>query len=365
MLHGLEVPDPLAGAGVEADDGLREEVVAEAVSAVVVVAWRPDGEVDEPAFGVEGHRRPDVGVAYPVPGAVLPGVVSELAGLRDQVEGPDQLAGRRAERLHVARRVALVDEAVPDAVPHDHQVLEDDRRRRLRVVEAVDGPKELRGEVDLAALPEGGVGLAGDGVDRDEPPAAVQEDPPVAALVLPERDPAVNEPRAVRDLSPLGDPRVVGPQHLAGVGVERHHLVVGRAHVHHTVVDERGVLEAARPHRVVGYGKPRPAEGALAGVPLPRQLQVGDVLPVHLRERGVVHRAGIAAPGGPFDARGGGVHRLRGSFGRERGDEERDGESGHGADYRGEGGAPAGNAGFSRHALAVGQRTAQRSALLA
>ena len=42
VLHGLEVPDPLAGAGVEADDGLREEVVAEAVSAVVVVARRPD-----------------------------------------------------------------------------------------------------------------------------------------------------------------------------------------------------------------------------------------------------------------------------------------------------------------------------------
>ena len=342
VLHGLEVPDPLAGAGVEADDGLREEVVAEAVSAVVVVARRPDREVDEPPFGVEGHGRPDVRVADSVPGAVLPGVVAELAGLRDQVEGPDQLAGFGAERLHVAWRIALVDEAVPDAVPHDHQVLEDDRRGGLRVVEAVDGPEELRGEVDLAAVTEGGVGLAGDGVDRDEPPAAVQEDAPVAALGLPERDPAVDEPGAVRDLSPLGDPRVVGPKHLAGVGVQRHHLVVGGAHVHHPVVDQRGVLEAAGPHRVVGNGQPGPAERPLAGVPLPGQLQVRDVVPVDLGQRGVVHRAGIAAPGGPFDARGGGVFRLGGSFGRERGEEEQDGESGHGGDYRGEWGGSAG-----------------------
>ena len=92
VLHGLEVPDPLAGARVEADDGLREEVVAEAVSAVVVVARRADGEVDEPPFGVEGHRRPDVRVPHPVPGAVLPGVVPELAGcgirLKDQTSSP-------------------------------------------------------------------------------------------------------------------------------------------------------------------------------------------------------------------------------------------------------------------------------------
>ena len=296
-------------------------------------------------------------MADAVPGAVLPGVVAELAGLRDQVEGPDQLAGFGAERLHVPRRVALVDEAVPDPVPHDHQVLEDDRRRGLRVVEAVDGPEELRGEVDLAAVTEGGIGFAGDGVDRDEPPAAVQEDAPVAALGLPECDPAVHEPGAVRDLSPLGDPRVVGPKHLAGIGVQSHHLVVGGAHVHHPVVDQRGVLEAARPHRVVGHGKPGPAERPLAGVPLPGQLQVRDVLPVDPGQRGVVHRAGVAAPGRPFDARGGGVFGLGGSFGRERGDEEQDGESGHGGDYRGEGG---GNAGLQdRHALAAGQRTAQ------
>ena len=167
----------------------------------------------------------------------------------------------------------------------------------------------------------------------------------------------MHEPGAVRDLSPLGDPRVVGPQDLAGVGVQRHHLVVGGAHVHHPVVDQRGVLEAARPHRVVGHRKPRPPERPLPGVPLPGELQAGDVLPVHLGKRGVVHRAGIAAPARPFDARGGGVLRLRGSFSRERGKEEQNSKSGHAADYRGVGGWERRSP--DRHALAAGQRTAQ------
>ena len=153
-------------------------------------------------------------------------------------------------------------------------------------MEAVDGPQELGGEVDLAAVPERGIGFPGDGIDRDEPPAAVQEDPPLAVTVLPQRDSPVHETRPVRHLSPLGDPGVVGPLDFAGVRVEGDDLVVGGADVHHPVTDDRGVLETARPHRVVRHRQPGPAERSLAGIPLPGELQVGHVLPIHLGERG-------------------------------------------------------------------------------
>ena len=63
VVDRLKMPDALAGHRIQADDRFREEVVTLAVPAVVVVARRSDGEVEEPALLVECDGRPGVGVA--------------------------------------------------------------------------------------------------------------------------------------------------------------------------------------------------------------------------------------------------------------------------------------------------------------
>src|ERR1043166_6467738 len=112
MVHGLEMPDPRSGARVEADDRLREEVVALPRAAVIVVARRAHRQEVEAARGVHGEGGPDVGVADPGPGAALPGRVARLAGLRYRAPPPDPPARPRVERLHVARRIAPIGEPV-------------------------------------------------------------------------------------------------------------------------------------------------------------------------------------------------------------------------------------------------------------
>src|ERR1051326_2704567 len=107
------------GAGVEADDRFREEVVALPRAAVIVVPRRAHREEDEAAHGVHGERRPDVGVADPGPGAVPPGRVAGPARLRNRAPPPDPPAGPRVERLDVARRIAPVGEPVGGAVAED------------------------------------------------------------------------------------------------------------------------------------------------------------------------------------------------------------------------------------------------------
>ena len=152
VVDGLVVPRQLAGAGVERDQRLGVEVVAQPVAAVVVVRRGADAGEEQSALLVHHHRRPRVGVPGVVPAAVLPGLVPRLARLRNQVEGPDQLARAHVEGLDVPRRVARVDEPVPHPVADDQQVFEDHRRRCLRVVQPVRAPQQLLGEVDLAPV---------------------------------------------------------------------------------------------------------------------------------------------------------------------------------------------------------------------
>ena len=79
VMDQLEVPDALAGARVEADQAIGEEIVAGAVAAVEIAGRRLDRDVDVAEFLVGAQRRPGAGVAGVLPGVVLPGLVAELA----------------------------------------------------------------------------------------------------------------------------------------------------------------------------------------------------------------------------------------------------------------------------------------------
>src|SRR5262245_31908556 len=99
MMHGLKMPDALAGLRLYANERFGEEVVAQAVSAVPVVGRRAGGQIDVAKFLVHAHQRPYICVASVFPRFVLPGLIAELARLRHGVEYPERLACANVEGL--------------------------------------------------------------------------------------------------------------------------------------------------------------------------------------------------------------------------------------------------------------------------
>ena len=77
------------------------------MAAVEVRRRRFHRQVDEAELFVDADLRPDAGVAVDRPRVVLPGVVAELAGTRNRVERPEQLAGAHVERAHQALGVVV------------------------------------------------------------------------------------------------------------------------------------------------------------------------------------------------------------------------------------------------------------------
>ena len=332
VVHGLEVPLALAGAGVEADERLGEQVGAEPPAAPVVAARGARGHVQQPALGVERHQPPHVGVPGEAPRAALPGVGPErVVRLRHRVEDPAPLAGVHVERLHRAGGVEPLLDAVGHAAPHDDEVLEDHRWRRL--VEHLVGHRvrEALGQQHPAAVAEAGHQGAVGRVQRVEAVAAVDEDPHVPARARlpvrgrrPDRHAAVLEAAgraALRARAPrLGIER---PQLLAGLGVEGDHPRVHGRHVD-DVVDHQGHdLEAAGPGA-------EGLVGQLVGLPGPGDLEPADVRGVDVGERRVLRRPLVGPDVGPLH------HAVRRLLRRRprarRGDEERRGENRRGAD---------------------------------
>ena len=122
VMDGLEVPQALAGARVEREQAVAEQVRADAVGAVEIVGRRAGREVGDAALLVDGDLAPGVGAADVLPGVLRPGVVAELARMRNGVERPDQLAGEDVVRAEIAGRRSV---AFAGRRAQDDQVLED------------------------------------------------------------------------------------------------------------------------------------------------------------------------------------------------------------------------------------------------
>ena len=116
MVHELVVPDALAGLQIDGDETLGEEIVAGTMAAEIIAGRFFDGQVGDAEILVDGHLRPDAGVAGVLPRLLQPRVVAELAGLRNGVEDPQPLARAGVVAadvalgvLHAARRRARRD----------------------------------------------------------------------------------------------------------------------------------------------------------------------------------------------------------------------------------------------------------------
>ena len=299
VVHGLEVPDPLAGLGVDADDALREQVVAGAHAAVPVVRWGPGGQVDVAQLLVHRHRAPHVGVAAVAPRLVVPGVGAELLPLRDGVEDPLPLARADVEAAHVSGvRLAARQARVLHDAPDDHRVAGDGERLGVREAGAIDRPPQRGAQIHGAVGAEVRVLLARPRVEGHEQQVVGGDEDArvVARVVLPVGDAAVLPAHVGGPVQPVVGLRVVGPDQLAGPGVERRDLPERRAQVDQPSDHQRHRLERAGPDLLA-----HPRDVGLDRPPAPGDLQVGEVVGRDLVQRGVLRVRSVAAEVPPFD----------------------------------------------------------------
>src|SRR5437763_4992253 len=96
------MPFALPGLQVNADQALSVEIVAGAVSAVIVARGGFDWQVSEAELFIDGHLRPEPRVAVVCCGAGEPGVIPEFALAWNGVENPKTFARAHVVGAHIA-----------------------------------------------------------------------------------------------------------------------------------------------------------------------------------------------------------------------------------------------------------------------
>ena len=176
---------------------------------------------------IHGHLIPVVDAADGFPGVRRPGLVAGLAGMRDGVELPDQLAGADVVGVDVGGVGIVVGAARGQR--DDDQVLEDAARvagLQCAGSLAIQAGAQIGAAVVSKALDS----LAGARVDGCEIACVdVQQTPVGAVLILP-----------IVDSARANSTRVgVNPQLLAGSGVQRDKRIILCQRVNHPVDDNR------------------------------------------------------------------------------------------------------------------------------
>ncbi len=293
VVDELEVPLPLAGTQIDADQRFAEEVVAGAVAAIEVVGRGLHRQVGQAEVLVDGDLRPDAGVAVLLGRAAQPRVVPELARFRDRVEDPQALAGADVERADVALvvPVRLGREPLAERGADEHDVLGHDRGRLQADLarEEIDVLIVVALEVDGAALAEGGDGDACLRVEREQAIARGDVEDPLLGSVRPVGETAAGE--LARRVGGAGSlVLAVDPEQLTRAGVERDDRSARpRRRVEDAVHHER------RPFELVF----RPRAQAV-GLEAPGHLEVVEVGGVDLVQRRVAAAADVAGVAGPL-----------------------------------------------------------------
>ena len=315
------MPDPLPRLGVDGDQALGEEVVAETVAAVVVAGRGAGRQIDVAEVVIRAERRPDVGVARVPPRFVQPRVGAEVVALRHGPEHPPGITRPRIDPLDPAGRCFLADHEVRDDRRRDDDVARDDRRGRdphevaaLVVRSAALGPRHALHQVDPAVVAEVADRLSGAGVDPDQVRLARPPEDPGVVAVGPVGQTA--RPVPVRRVAPEVGLRVVHPEGLAGAGVDRRRLIEGGREVEHAVDHQRRRLQAQDRDRpvLVALAERLDIDPLIDRLPAPGDAEVFEVGGVDLVQRGVLGAAVVAGVAAPFAVdgavlRGGGLGR--------------------------------------------------------
>src|SRR5437660_1098121 len=105
-MNDLIVPDSVARLRVQAHEAVTKQVVAGAVATIEVglsIEGRGalDGQIHIAELVVSAEQPPHRRSTGNLPGVVQPGVVPELARMRNRVERPELLAGPNVVAAHV------------------------------------------------------------------------------------------------------------------------------------------------------------------------------------------------------------------------------------------------------------------------
>ena len=124
------MPFALSRLHVEREQSRAEQVVARPEATVEIHGSAVGADVDQPALMVRRDRRPRRDVTGPLPGIVLPRLVAELTGPRNDMELPLEGAGARIVREDVTRDVldARLVIALLRRVVDDDDAVDDDGR---------------------------------------------------------------------------------------------------------------------------------------------------------------------------------------------------------------------------------------------
>ena len=113
----LPVPEQLAGLDVERHRRVGVQIGARARVWVKVRRRITDGDVEDPLLGIERQRRPQAAAAVFARLRIRPGFRARLAGIRNEIEAPDLLAGRQLERADPVLRTPIrTGRAVDDQI---------------------------------------------------------------------------------------------------------------------------------------------------------------------------------------------------------------------------------------------------------
>ena len=280
----LEVPLAGAGLGIQRHDGLSEQVVTRARTAIQVRRRVANGHVQHAQVGIECRRLPHRPAAeLPHIRAGRPRVVAEFARAGDGEEAPHLLARVRIVGSHMPADLIL---RAGDA--NEYHAVPEQWRHCLGIASAwivvLHAPGDLaRARVERRQL---GVELTDEHLAATEANAAID-------LTAAERQRG--------NTTQLGDV----PPHLITSGrFERVHLALRSGDVHRPVDDDGRALEGGR-------------RAVAADVIRPGALEIGDVARFDLIQRRVALVEEVAAVDRPVVASGI-AGRWRGLIGRYR-----------------------------------------------
>src|SRR5262249_27708867 len=130
--YDLKMPEALACACVQRENAISEQSHSLSIAAVAIVRGRAEREIRDAALFVNRDFAPRVDASDVRPRVPGPSVVAELAGVRDRVEAPHELAGDHIVRAYIARRGAV---HLAGLRPDDDEILEHAPWRRTRTAE--------------------------------------------------------------------------------------------------------------------------------------------------------------------------------------------------------------------------------------
>ena len=275
MVNGLEIPAKFSGGGIKGDDAVGVEVRSFAIGAIKAVGGIAEWDEDEAALVVNGHGAPGAGAGAIFPAIGSPSLVAGLTEARHGMEAPDEFAGAGVEGARIAAG-AFAGTFLRGGT-EDDQTLIDGGWRSDGVVRVGIVIGDSGAEVDFAVVAEIEGGPAGFGVERDEAGLGGKDNARLGFGIA----------GPIGDASVLGDAgafRIIGPELLAGFGLEGDDAVLLRGEVHDAANDDGRVL---------------PGSAGVTGVIAPGTDQGGDVLGVDLIKRGIFHAARITAVGRP------------------------------------------------------------------